>query len=85
MTVERLGSSRHRDDAAQFFGDHDQHWIGPILYYSYDFGRSRRSDARRDAFGNIENSELTLGLGLLADLNENTPDMTLKLSLEIDF
>ncbi len=84
-TVERLGSSGERGPAALIFGDHDQHRIGPILYYSYDFGRSLRPDPRRDDDGEIENSELTIGLGVLAGLNEDTPDATLKLSVEVDF
>jgi hypothetical protein len=84
-TVERLGGTGDRGEAARLFGDHDQHRIGPILYYSYDFGRSLRPDPRRDADGEIETSELTIGLGFLAGLNENTPDGTLKLSVEVDF
>jgi hypothetical protein len=84
-TVERLGGSGNPGDAALQFGDHDQHRIGPVLYYSYDFGRSLRPDPRPDADGEIENSELTVGLGFLAGLNENTPDGTLKLSVEVDF
>ncbi|MGA7117187.1 MAG: hypothetical protein WBY12_08330, partial [Hyphomicrobium sp.] len=72
-------------EATLAFGDHDQHRIGPILYYSYDFGRSLRPDPRRDDDGSIETSELTVGLGFLAGLNENTPDGTLKLSVELDF
>lgn len=84
-TVERLGTTGHRNASARLFGDHDQHRIGPILYISHDLGRSLRSNARRDASGAFETSELTLGVGLLAGLNEATPDATLKLSLEIDF
>lgn len=82
-TVERLGGTGTRGEAA--FGDHDQHRIGPILYYTYDFGRSLRPDPRRDANGEIESSEVSVGLGLLAGLNDNTPDATLKLSVEVDF
>ncbi len=84
-TVDRLGGSGRPDEAALTFGDHDQHRLGPILYYSYDFGRSLRPDPRRDGDGEIETSELTIGVGFLAGLNRNTPDGTLKLSVEIDF
>ena len=84
-TVERLGNTGTPGEATLAFGDHDQHRIGPILYYSYDFGRSLRPDPRRDDDGSIETSELTVGLGFLAGLNENTPDGTLKLSVELDF
>lgn len=84
-TVERLGNTGQRGEAALAFGDHDQHRIGPVLYYSYDFGRSLRPDPVRDEDGEVETSELTVGLGFLAGLNANTPDGTLKLSVEIDF
>ena len=84
-TVERLGSTGTRGEASLAFGDHDQHRIGPILYYTYDFGRSLRPDPRRDSDGSIESSEMSVGLGLLAGLNDNTPDATLKLSVEVDF
>jgi hypothetical protein len=84
-TVERLGNTGTPGEATLAFGDHDQHRIGPILYYSYDFGRSLRPDPRRDDDGSIETSELTVGLGFLAGLNDNTPDGTLKLSVELDF
>lgn len=84
-TVERLGGTGTRGEAALAFGDHDQHRIGPILYYTYDFGRSLRPDPRRDANGEIESSEVSVGLGLLAGLNDDTPDATLKLSVEVDF
>lgn len=84
-TVDRLGSTGTRGEAARAFGDHDQHRLGPILYYTHDFGRSLRPDPRRDGEGEIESSEITVGLGLLAGLNSNTPDATLKLSVEVDF
>lgn len=84
-TVERLGSTGTRGEVALAFGDHDQHRLGPILYYTVDFGRSLRPDPRRDSNGEIENSEVSVGLGVLAGLNDNTPDATLKLSVEVDF
>lgn len=84
-TVERLGDTGTLGEAALAFGDHDQHRLGPILYYTYDFGRSLRPDPRRNSDGEIESSEISVGLGLLAGLNDNTPDATLKLSVEVDF
>jgi hypothetical protein len=38
-----------------------------------------------DAGEASEGSSVSVGLGLLAGLNENTPDATLKLSVEVDF
>lgn len=74
-TVERLGSTGRPSDAARRFGDFDQHRAGPVLYYARRVGGSTAGDA----------AELTLGLGLLAGLNGNTPDHTLKLSVELEF
>ena len=84
-TVDRVGSSGTRGEAALAFGDHDQHRLGPILYYTYDFGRSIRPDPRRGDDGDIESSEMTIGVGFLAGLNDNTPNRTLKLSVEVEF
>jgi hypothetical protein len=84
-TVERLGNTGTRGEAALALGDHDQHRIGPVVYYMYDFGRSLRPDPRRDEDGEIETSELTVGLGWLVGLNDDTPNGTLKLSVEVDF
>jgi hypothetical protein len=71
-TVERLSSTGHPSDAAELFGDFDQHRLGPVLYYAYDFG-------------GVQDTALSVGLGLLAGLNDDTPDHTLKLSIELDF
>lgn len=67
-TVERIGSTGHPSEAAELFGDFDQHRLGPVLYFTYG-----------------EDTSLDLGLGLLAGLNADTPDLTLKLSIEVDF
>ena len=84
-TVERLGNTGTKGEAALALGDHDQHRIGPVIYYMYDFGRSLRPDPRRDENGEIESSELTVGLGWLVGLNDDTPNGTLKFSVEVDF
>jgi hypothetical protein len=90
-TVERLGSSGNPTEAAQLFGDLDQHRAGAVLYYTYTFDGARRTgQANRGSEllsdgGEEEGTSLAIGLGLLAGLNENTPDHTLKLSIEVQF
>ena len=91
-TVDRLGSTGHPSESAELFGDFDQHRAGPVLYYSLGFGGSHGAGslgaATTLADGTGEEEEgatLTIGLGLLEGLNRNTPDHTLKLSIEVDF
>ena len=84
-TVDRVGNTGHRGEAAAAFGDHDQHRLGPLVYYTYDFGRSLRPDPVREDDGDIETSNVTVGLGYLVGLNDNTPDGTFKMSVEVDF
>jgi hypothetical protein len=69
-TVERLGSTGHPSEAAELFGDFNQHRLGPVLYYEHEGAGS---------------TTLSVGVGLLAGLNDDTPDHTLKLSIEVDF
>jgi hypothetical protein len=73
-TVERLGSTGHPSDAADLLGDFNQHRLGPVLYYKHHFGGEA-----------AESTTLSVGLGLLAGLNDDTADHTLKLSIEVDF
>ena len=68
-TVERLGSTGHPSDAAELLGDFNQHRLGPVLYYSDE----------------ATSTTLSVGVGLLAGLNDDTADHTLKLSIEVDF
>ena len=91
-TVERLGNSGRRSESAQIFGDFNQHRAGAILYRTYELLGSRRSgpSALGSAFLSETGTEdegvtLTVGFGLLEGLNANTPDHTLKLSIEVDF
>ena len=91
-TVERLESTGHPSESAQLFGDFDQHRAGAVLYYGYDFGGPRRSEAvtptsalLSDTGEEEEGRSMTVGLGLLQGLNEDTPDHTLKLSIEVHF
>jgi hypothetical protein len=91
-TVDRLGSTGHPSESAELFGDFDQHRAGPVLYYSLGLhgshGAGSLGEAAARAAGAGEEEEgatLTIGLGLLEGLNRNTPDHTLKLSIEVDF
>jgi hypothetical protein len=96
-TVERIDNSGHPSDSAQRFGDFDQHRAGAILYYTYDFDGAQpsvtpaaptlRSDQTSLSDGGEDNegTSLTVGIGLLEGLNDNTPDHTLKLSVEVHF
>lgn len=76
-TVERIGGRGGKSDEALLFGDYDQHRLGPVLYWSWEPGRN--------PFGREPESEVTLGLGTLFGLNENTPTASLKLSMEVTF
>lgn len=69
-TVERWEDSGHPSEAARLFGDFDQHRAGPVLYLTS---------------GTQDEVSLTVGIGLLAGLNSETADHTLKLSIEVDF
>jgi hypothetical protein len=87
-TVDRVGNTGTKTVAAELFGDADQHRIGPVVYFSYDLGRDivvQRVGAGAGEDEDGENSVLTVGLGYFAGLNENTPDGTLKLSVEVEF
>lgn len=93
-TVDRIGNSGARNEAALIFGDHDLHRWGPILYYTTKLGHGSAAH-RKDASTSDENDDddgddddvptATFGIGPLIGLNNNTPDLTLKLSLEVDF
>ena len=91
-TVDRLGSSGRPSESAKLFGDFDQHRAGPVLYYSVGFGGSPGAGPSAPGSALVagageedEGATLTIGLGLLEGLNGNTPDHTLKLSIEVDF
>lgn len=89
-TVERLRSTGNPSESARLFGDFDQHRAGPVLYYTTHLGQRRRvpltagSALSSGADTEESGASLTIGLGLLEGLNDNTPDHTLKLSVEID-
>ena len=82
-TVERIGNTGAPSESAQLFGDFNQHRLGPVLYFTtpLDGFSSGSSLPNADAGG----TSLNIGLGLLAGLNADTPDLTLKLSIEVEF
>jgi hypothetical protein len=91
-TIDRIGNSGTPSEAAVAIGDQDQHRIGPVLYYTFKRDRMAPVTAMKlgaasegDDDDDDEGTSATLGLGFLAGLNDNTPDGTLKLSLEIEF
>lgn len=96
-TVDRLGDSGTRGEEALLFGDHDQHRLGPIVYYTVNTGHSPRNalglppmadqdgDDDGAGFGEQSGATLNVGIGWFFGLNENTPDHTLKWSLEYEF
>jgi hypothetical protein len=70
-TVDRVFGSGNPSESDLIFGDFDQHRIGPILYYNFKPAP--------------DGPEVAIGSGILAGLNNNTPDATLKLSVEVEF
>ncbi|HKE95526.1 MAG TPA: hypothetical protein VKB34_14530 [Povalibacter sp.] len=89
-TVERIGTTGNPSDSAQHFGDFDQHRIGAVLYYTHDSGGVVHREPQAAAADLSDSPEdegrsFTVGLGLLEGLNGNTPDHTLKLSIEVHF
>lgn len=90
-TIDRLGDSGTRDDAAQIFGDFDQHRIGPVLYWTFAgdqiAGKLADQGKNNDDKGTDDDEQpsLTVGFGPLLGLNENTPDVTYKLQVSAEF
>jgi len=86
-TIDRIGNTGHRSEAARIFGDFDQHRLGPIMYFAVPLGPSELR-AAGELSGDDEESEsasLSVGLGVLAGINGHTPGYTLKLSIEVDY
>ena len=89
-TIDRLGNSGTPSDTAAEIGDQDQHRIGPVAYYTFKRDRmvpvtSMKLGAGGEDEDDDEGTSVTIGTGVLFGLNENTPDTTLKLGVEIEF
>ncbi|WP_072395863.1 hypothetical protein [Hyphomicrobium sp. CS1GBMeth3] len=81
-TVERIGGRGGRSDESALFGDFDQHRLGPIIYWNFT---PEFADAHRHKDDDDDEQLVSLGIGALFGLNEDTPDTTLKLSMEVVF
>ena len=95
-TFDRLGDTGTPGENRVLFGDLDQHRAGPIVYYTFfpDEGGapSHRPEEGRatvalsdDADNEDKELSVAIGTGVLFGLNENTPDLTYKLSVEVEY
>jgi hypothetical protein len=89
-TIDRIGDSGNRSESAGLFGDFDQHRMGPIVYFEFPLGESSHTTPAGHALPGLggadeAQAEVSIGLGYFAGLNDNTPDHTLKLSIEVDY
>jgi hypothetical protein len=95
-TIDRLGHSGHQAPEQASLGRFDQHRLGPVVYYRINTaGLTAAATAHKatakalkaddDKDGTDKDKSISVGVGLLFGLNANTPDQTLKLSLEWNF
>jgi hypothetical protein len=99
-TINRLGDSGRKSEAVERFGDQDQHRLGPVAYYTLKLPRSAKNASMKDANGDEaaganageadngdddEATTVTAGFGVLFGLNDDTSDVALKWSLEVEF
>jgi hypothetical protein len=82
-TIDRIGGHGGKGEEAALFGDFDQHRIGPVLYWNFtpEFTASHKAGEKDDD----DEQMVSLGIGTLFGLNDNTPSTTLKLSMEVYF
>lgn len=85
-TIDRIGDSGTASETAIAIGDQDQHRIGPAVYLTFDGPAkpSAKDDDDGDG-GDDDDGGVTLGLGVLFGLNDDTPDTTVKTGLEVEF
>ena len=95
-TFDRLDNSGTPGENRALFGDFDQHRAGAIVYYTFfpDEGGAmlRHTKGGRSAIALSEEADrqekelsVAIGTGVLFGLNENTPDLTYKLSVEVNY
>ena len=89
-----------KSEAVELFGDQDQHRLGPVAYYTLKLPRGAKNASMKDANGDEaaganageadngdddEATTVTAGFGVLFGLNDDTSDVALKWSLEVEF
>lgn len=87
-TFDRIGNTGTPGLSRAFFGDHDLHRAGPIVYYQYEADRGPGPGVSAAGAGDEDGDEgtvVSIGTGVLFGLNDNTPDATLKWSIEVEF
>lgn len=92
-TIDRLGNSGSPGEERVYFGDHNQHRAGPIAYYTFYPSSPSALDVKApvNAAAAVEDEDevkrlaVSIGAGVLFGLNENTPDATYKLSIEVEY
>jgi hypothetical protein len=82
-TVDRVGGRGGKSEEAALFGDFDQHRLGPVIYWN--FTPSFAAAPKKAGDDDDDEKMVSLGVGALFGLNDNTPDTTLKLSMEVIF
>ncbi|MES9993552.1 MAG: hypothetical protein ABW098_16500, partial [Candidatus Thiodiazotropha sp.] len=58
-TVDRIGDTGSVSEEAELFGDHNQHRLGPVFYYTGGFGGGSSDD----------DSSVSIGVGVLVGVN----------------
>lgn len=92
-TFDRLGDSGSPGEERVFFGDHNQHRAGPILYHTFYPSEPSALNIKAPANAaeagedddEVKRLSVSVGAGVLFGFNENTPDATYKLSLEVEY
>ncbi len=76
-TFDRLGNTGAPGEERAFFGDHDQHRVGPIVYYGFDAsglgGSSGDDEMEMSDEAEEDGVEVSIGVGVLFGLTEHTP------------
>lgn len=100
-TFDRIAAPGNQQEALALFGRFDQHRAGPVVYYRFNpspphvagkaggtvkgLQQDHDDDKAADGGEGGRETSVSIGVGLLFGLNANTPDQTLKLSLEYNW